>query len=278
MDYYKILGLIPDADPAVIKAAYKALVSIYHPDRNDDKASGDRIREINEAYAILSEPNKKSEYDAKIEGKKNIATTSAFSTNPPFFNDPLEKDWKMANDFYPKLNEQYDNLAAISWRLAFAFKLQILDSQNYSDSQSIAEKMKLDYLAMYFGNDKEIINYAELLITNKQIDAALELNLIIKVMGKSVSYSIVENNINKKYPELKNELAGRNYYSRLKGMYGFNYSVAQKLIWLHGGDVKRSFFGERITLQLNSSKYVFKDLSEFCHFILKTFASKYDTQ
>jgi len=62
MDYYQILGVDQNADPKTIKDAYRTLAFKYHPDRNPGQA--DLMKRINEAYAVLSNPKKKQEYDA----------------------------------------------------------------------------------------------------------------------------------------------------------------------------------------------------------------------
>ena len=63
-DYYKALGVDKNATPDEIKKAFRKLAVKYHPDRNPgDKASEDKFKEINEAYAVLSDPKKKEEYD-----------------------------------------------------------------------------------------------------------------------------------------------------------------------------------------------------------------------
>jgi DnaJ-class molecular chaperone len=63
-DYYAILGVSQDADPEVIKAAFRALAKKYHP----DVASGSsaRFREVNEAQSVLSDPTKRIAYDELI--------------------------------------------------------------------------------------------------------------------------------------------------------------------------------------------------------------------
>ncbi len=67
-DYYGILGIDPDADITVLKIAYRKLALRYHPDRNhDDAAATAKMREINEAYAVLSDPDKRQEYDEMRE-------------------------------------------------------------------------------------------------------------------------------------------------------------------------------------------------------------------
>lgn len=63
-DYYKILGIQQDTEPSEIKKAYKKLAIRYHPDRNkDDEKSAEKMSRINEAYAVLSNPDKKADYD-----------------------------------------------------------------------------------------------------------------------------------------------------------------------------------------------------------------------
>jgi curved DNA-binding protein len=63
-DYYKILGVERGTSADEIKRAYRKLAMQYHPDRNPgDKQAEDRFKEINEAYQVLSDPQKRSRYD-----------------------------------------------------------------------------------------------------------------------------------------------------------------------------------------------------------------------
>lgn len=64
LDPYKILKISHDAPDEVIRAAYKVLASKYHPDKNPgDEASARMMQHINDAYALLSNPIRRSEYD-----------------------------------------------------------------------------------------------------------------------------------------------------------------------------------------------------------------------
>ncbi|MBI5931443.1 MAG: J domain-containing protein [Chloroflexi bacterium] len=64
MDYYKILGVAREADEKEIKKAYRQLARQYHPDMNpDDDQAVERFKEINEAYQVLSDPEKRARYD-----------------------------------------------------------------------------------------------------------------------------------------------------------------------------------------------------------------------
>jgi molecular chaperone DnaJ len=63
-DYYQILGVAEDADIAGIKKAYRKLAKQYHPDANpDNPAAGERFKEIAEAYSVLSDAEKRRQYD-----------------------------------------------------------------------------------------------------------------------------------------------------------------------------------------------------------------------
>ena len=63
-DYYQLLGISKTASPAEIKKAYRNLALKYHPDKTEgDKVLEDKFKKISEAYAVLSDPKKKEQYD-----------------------------------------------------------------------------------------------------------------------------------------------------------------------------------------------------------------------
>ncbi len=64
-DFYAILGVPQDADPAAIKKAYRKLARRYHPDKNPgDAAAEQRFKDVGEANSVLSDPAQRQEYDA----------------------------------------------------------------------------------------------------------------------------------------------------------------------------------------------------------------------
>ena len=63
-DYYEVLGVEKNADEAAIKKAYRVLAKKYHPDMNPgDKNAEAKFKEASEAYAVLSDPEKRRQYD-----------------------------------------------------------------------------------------------------------------------------------------------------------------------------------------------------------------------
>lgn len=63
-DYYEVLGVARDADEQTIKAAFHRLARRYHPDRSTEPDAEERFKEVTEAYAVLSDPAKRADYDA----------------------------------------------------------------------------------------------------------------------------------------------------------------------------------------------------------------------
>ena len=89
-DYYEVLGVDKNADEAAIKKAYRALAKKYHPDMNPGDAEAEKkFKEASEAYAILSDPEKKRQYDqfghAAFEGGAGGA--GGFDFNGADFSD-----------------------------------------------------------------------------------------------------------------------------------------------------------------------------------------------
>ena len=96
-DYYEVLGVERGADDASIKKAYRQLAKKYHPDMNPGDAEAEKkFKEASEAYAILSDPDKRRQYDqyghAAFEGGACgfFMRTPALSvgTEGRFYQDP----------------------------------------------------------------------------------------------------------------------------------------------------------------------------------------------
>lgn len=62
-DYYEVLGIPRDATDEEIKRAFRKLAFKYHPDHNHDDNAGEKFKEVNEAYEVLCDPDKRAAYD-----------------------------------------------------------------------------------------------------------------------------------------------------------------------------------------------------------------------
>ena len=82
-DYYATLGLDKGATDAEVKKAFRKLAQQWHPDVNTDPAAQARFKEINEAYQVLSDPERRQRYDlfgsAGVEGDPNMAGFGGFA-------------------------------------------------------------------------------------------------------------------------------------------------------------------------------------------------------
>lgn len=76
-DYYEILGLQKGASEEDVKKAYRSLAKKYHPDVNKEEGADTKFKEINEAYEVLSNPEKRQNYD--LFGHNEQAASSPFS-------------------------------------------------------------------------------------------------------------------------------------------------------------------------------------------------------
>ncbi len=95
-DYYSILGVSPDASLEEIKRVYRKLVLKYHPDRNPgDREAEEKFKEINEAYDVLSDPEKRAQYDRMREmgafGARAYSDGFGFDSFSDFFKDIFDE-------------------------------------------------------------------------------------------------------------------------------------------------------------------------------------------
>lgn len=87
-DYYRVLGVPRDATPEQIKKAYRQLARKHHPDVNRTPDAAARMKAVNEAYSVLSDPEQRAEYDA---GGRRQAPPRGQGAGPfPWGGDPAD--------------------------------------------------------------------------------------------------------------------------------------------------------------------------------------------
>ena len=104
MDYYKILEVSENADILKIKKQYRKLAMKYHPDRNaGDKRAVKKFREITEAYEVLSNGEKRKEYNYKRENENNHTKKKNDKEN--FKNKYSENNFSFGKEFFKSAAE-----------------------------------------------------------------------------------------------------------------------------------------------------------------------------
>jgi curved DNA-binding protein CbpA len=196
-DYYAILGVLPTAELVVIKAAYKAMLKVYHPDKFNGSQTEAHAKsiEINDAYSILSDKNKRVTYDKK----RNKNSSEEYSDNDKkeeyTANHSYDKDWALVCKYNSLLITLASNLDKISPKLAFAFKTELLGTKKFNQARGLADNLTNNYLKTYFGPNRHVMDYAKKLLVDGYRDAAKELNQVVNLFGKDLNAKSVINQI-----------------------------------------------------------------------------------
>jgi curved DNA-binding protein CbpA len=152
------------------------------------------MREINEAYEVLSEDASRKEYDGNRQKRgfeeyefENDQTEEAFRNSA----DANSSDWDIAVEYFPELATLHSKLRATSARLAFAFQTTMLEKKQFERRKEIAADLEDRVLQTYFGSNTQILAYARELISIGAKPSAKELNRAIAVLGNAVDPDIV---------------------------------------------------------------------------------------
>jgi curved DNA-binding protein CbpA len=210
-DYYRILGVLDDAEDIVIRAAYKVLAQKYHPDKwkGDKEEATRRMSDINEAYGVLSDTEKRKQYDSTRD--KAEYQEDANEEENSDFDKSLEEDWKSATVYFPDLIRVEKMLTLISHKLGYAYKITIIEQKAFNNRFIIAANLENNFLSRYFGTNQKILRFAKELIMRNQKDAAKELNKAINLLGSDVDPKIIIEKIVDKYGKknLKKDSSGK---------------------------------------------------------------------
>jgi len=228
-DYYRILGVLDDAEDIVIKAAYRALAQRYHPDKwqgPKDEATK-KMADINEAFSVLSDPHKRAAYDAT---RQATAYSEVDSEEDDGLLSSVERDWQKSIEYFPDLSEIAAELAQISKSLEYTFKVTLLEKKDFNNRYQFAKHLENRFLQKYFVSNKELAAFAKQLILDSHKNAARELNVAVNLLGSSVDADVIQEKIRKEFrlnnwyavkndaTELLTFWAARNAMAMLRGM------------------------------------------------------------
>ena len=93
-DYYEILGVDRSAGSDEIRSAHRRLAREHHPDLNDDPASAERFNEIQQAYDVLSDPEKRTKYDRFGHAGVGVGDPGSQRTSPGAWQDVTPDDFE----------------------------------------------------------------------------------------------------------------------------------------------------------------------------------------
>jgi curved DNA-binding protein CbpA len=123
IDHYAALGVARDADPEVIRAAYRALAKKYHPDSSVEKSPEAlrRFRQINEAHTVLSDSAARARYDGSLDdkhsrGKDAVARSHQSYAEPKARTPPIPAERS-------SLEKVRNGIVVIGWFLIGGFAL-----------------------------------------------------------------------------------------------------------------------------------------------------------
>jgi curved DNA-binding protein len=190
-DYYEILGVSRDATTEQIKKAYRKLAMQYHPDKNAGKEqwANEKFKEINEAYGVLGDPQKRKQYD-QFGTAGNLGDIFGSAYTRSTFED-LMKDYSGAGlgfDFLDDIFGQMFKGQNVSFKVFSSgfgpggVRFQQASGLNLDDFLRQAQRPRKARVPR-----KKGVNY-EIVITKDQAQGGLEKDLVRK--GKKLRVKI----------------------------------------------------------------------------------------
>ncbi|MGJ8455803.1 DnaJ domain-containing protein [Pseudothermotoga sp. U03pept] len=182
--YYDILGVKKNATQEEIKKAYREAVRRYHPDKFVGAArelAEEKLKQINEAYEVLSDPEKRAQYDSMFSSKPSADNDLTFLLNS--IGKYLEvQDWKRASSLCEEAKRKYPFCSEIYVFNAIAY-YKMGNMTNFLNEISAIESLKLPL------EDAALETIANLLFEAKQFDRASRyFSLLIERAGKIPNY------------------------------------------------------------------------------------------
>lgn len=172
--HYDVLGVSPGTPDVVIKAAYRALAKEYHPDGpSASPDSADKFIEIQTAYAVLSKPQARREYDAELQetiAREAPSTRAAWLPTAP---------WQPVHQARLDIERICARLALYSEPLAQSFHAAYLRGECGEEPERFAMEMESNFFREYFGEDPDMQALARLLLLGGRTGAAYSLNQLM---------------------------------------------------------------------------------------------------
>lgn len=242
VDYYAILHVLPSADADVIKAAFRVLARRYHPDccTGSKEAAHRRMQEINAAYEVLSDEQKRAAYDRERGQAKSEAEFDGAGDETDVL---FEQDWQVACKYCPDAKVCFDYLSRFSTKLAFSYASYLIDTKKFQTCREIAQKFHNEFASNYFGGNLLIQRFASQLLLCGEKEAAKAINQAVRVLGKSLSVDQLTQKVFSEHPKSKMRV------TFLRAIYAVNdtYS-AMEFLKLMGLNYAKTFWGDSLKI------------------------------
>lgn len=177
--HYDVLGVASHTPDVVIKAAFRALAKTYHPDGAGGEAGDpERFIEIQKAYAVLSNPDSRSEYDAGLRESSGVPQRSGAGS--PFAGAANgAAHWPHVPLENLEAERIYARLCLYSDALAQSFHEAYVRGECGDDMLRYADALEKEFFREFFGEDTDVQALARLLLLKSRSGAALTLNQLV---------------------------------------------------------------------------------------------------
>lgn len=160
-DYYKILGVARAETPDNIKKAYRKLARRNHPDVSKEADADVRMKEVNEAYAVLSDPEKRAEYDASIDARAQrfrhqANSESAHEGRPGDFHDLWDREPVFPFDRAGAFAPDFDGIGDLDDLLRHFFGELDNDFINPTSRNTVRAEIEIDVEDAFTGAQRVI--------------------------------------------------------------------------------------------------------------------------
>ena len=158
-DYYQILGVDRLASDDEIKRAFRKLVVAYHPDKNPAPQAEEVILEINEAYEILGDGEKRTLYDNLLSGRTVVERARPYHRDPRYRRRTPDPNYKSKTQQTLEMMQNYLPHALFISRCALAFCVFMALDFFFpaSEEKEIITQMKTKQYGLRMGSDRQIV-------------------------------------------------------------------------------------------------------------------------
>jgi len=187
-NYYQILGVATTAEQEVITAAYKALAKLYHPDVNNSKNAQERMVEINEAYQVLSDSNRREKYNQEFNSSSSFS--SGNESEAEGLAEVLADDWEVLISVFEDAEFYRRELFKLDQRLSVFYQLTLLTKKLGNKSKETFDVLAKAYLEEHFSSYKPLQELAVTGVTEGELKFVDDIRRKVAVLGDSAAQQI----------------------------------------------------------------------------------------